>query len=155
MSGKTLKGLNAQVGDVFTSAGGADWKILSTTPKNQILENVSDGRRINYSHHFDLSTHWVLKSRAPVIKYGEWQVGLQVTAPADADIKPLGDGWVAYRLPIKPVVVEKELWLGSTSVAKGGLDVFINPRYCSPVAKITFNIVDGVPDCDSVRMTKL
>lgn len=151
----TLKELNAQVGDVFTySRGGTEWEVL----EGKRLKLLSTGFIATKAYpYWDTSKDWHLVSRAKSIKYGPWLLGLQVTVPADAEIKPLGDGWVVYRLPIKPVVLEREVFLGEThkSIHESGFDVFKTSKYCQNAHRITFNIVDGVPDCDSVKMTKL
>lgn len=151
----TLKELNAQVGDVFTySRGGAEWEVL----EGKRLKRLEGGFVNNVAYpYWDTSKDWHLVVRAKSIKYGPWQVGLAITKPVNADWKALSDGWVAYRLPIKPVVLEREVFLGEThkSIHESGFDVFKTSKYCQNTHKITFNIVDGVPDCDSIRMTKL
>lgn len=154
--GQALGNLKARKGDVFLANHG-------TGPSYEVVED-EEGKRLikcllyscsteSYDRYWFTSCHWVLKSRAPVIKYGEWSVGLEITVPKEADIKPLGDGWVAYRLPIKPVVVVEKHWF--IYPGQNGHGVTWNDLYAGNSHKITYNIVDGVPDCDSVRMVKL
>jgi len=153
MVGKTLKELNAQVGDVVQGCN-------KSKPK-WVIHSITSGR---YFAGEDFSCElcsdgygfgWEILSRAPVIKYGEWKVGLEVTIPDNgADVKPLGDGWVAYREVVKPVVVVKNLFLTPRDWAHQGF-ITCATHQRDAVCKISVNIIDGVPDCDSVKMVKL
>lgn len=67
-----------------------------------------------------------------------------------------GVGWykaLIHRAVKKPEVVEVVMW-GVADENRWGFDNLDEPAE-GDTHKITFNIVDGVPDCNSIRMEKL
>lgn len=129
MTGKTLKELNVQVGDVVQSLVtgheytlGADW------------ENEYN--------------NWVpfeVISRAT--KYTDWKFG---TAPDGADTHAMPDGTVAWRVKVEPKVESVTKYRRADN---GG---WTSSQSCTKTThKMTYNEIDGIPDCASVKMELL
>jgi hypothetical protein len=60
--------------------------------------------------------------------------------------------WVSYRVKPEPKAETIECqW----SYEKGGKDGYTHPKNSEATHKIVFDVVDGVPDCESIKMEKL
>jgi hypothetical protein len=137
MTGKTLKELNVQVGDVvqYIPLGG-----IST------ITEICDGRYYNDGHHRDYplvaSADFTLISRAK--KYTAWQF---TAAPENAETHTMPDGSIAWRVEIKPIFRTVEL-------TRQSLGQWF---YCCETGshKLTYTTIDGEIDCTSVKMVKL
>ena len=143
MTGKTLKELNVQVGDVVRPVGMMHTGIIIENGIEWIVKLFHDGIYYGVQSHYK-STHsgiplsnshlWVI-SRAK--KYTAWQF---TPAPKNAETHTMPDGAVAWRFVVEPVVKEVTkmlLW--------GNSDCYV----------FSFNTIDGVPDCASVKMELL
>jgi hypothetical protein len=102
------------------------WKYLTDTEKGALLLAYHEGKVIQFY------------SRA----YCQWLDCTSTGSPAWA-----GDD--TYRVKPEPVVVE----LTGACYSYGWVIDSHKDKWCSH--KVTFNLVDGEPDCSSVKMEKL
>jgi len=138
MTGKTLKELNVQVGDVVecVSAHG-DW-----LKKGKTYTVDHDMRVVGHDiTSLNVSTFRII-SRAT--KYTDWKFG---TAPDGADTHVMPDGSVAWRVKVEPKVERVVLF--------GCADEYSPHVVTSDTHCIIFTTIDGVPDCASVKMEVL
>lgn len=143
MTGKTLKELNVQVGDVVecVSAYGT-W--LENGKQYTVEDNMTVGD--NPVSSLNMSTFRII-SRAT--KYTEWKFG---TAPDGADTHVMPDGSVAWRVKVEPVVERVNIYVKPN---RKGDWVGTTLQHESCQHRITYTTIDGVPDCASVKMEVL
>ena len=152
MERKSLAEWNAQVGDKFYSRlAQKEYEVLA----DKHLKSLGNVKFPYSGYAWDNDRGWSLLSRAVPIKYGEWKIACEeIPLADDAQIINLDGGMVAYREVVKFVVAEKTYYLYKYKhTAQFGLKA--NEDFCPSSHKITFNIVDGVPDCSSIKMVKL
>ena len=130
MTGKTLKELNAQAGDVvkYVPLGGV-------TKITHVKNGKYYGTGYSSDRPYCSDPDFVIISRAK--KYTTWRF---TPAPENAETHTMPDGAVTWRAEVKPVVeevTEMLLW--------GNIDCYV----------FSFNTIDGVPDCASVKMELL
>jgi hypothetical protein len=128
MTGKTLKELNVQVGDVVKSVYTG---YLYPVRAMNIISNAD--------HHV---AKWEIVSRAK--KYTAWQF---TDAPENAETHTMPDGLIEWRVEVNPVVRTVELtrqplgqWFYSCETGSH---------------KLTYTTIDGEIDCASVKMVIL
>lgn len=123
MTGKTLKELNVQVGDVVFIMG----------DKFEIGENpYKIPGQIKTKHGFLYETHIPL-TIIRATNYTDWKF---CTAPDGAYTHAMPGGAVAWRVKIEPEL--------------GSMTVYFSDRF-----KFTYDTIDGIPDCSSVKMELL
>jgi len=144
MTGKTLKELNVQVGDVveYILMGG---KSTVTEVRNGKYYGTGESPDCPYCEDADFR----IISRAT--KYTDWKFG---TAPDGADTHVMPDGSVAWRVKVEPVV---DMVSAYYRMDWTGVMVIDQHDNCGEngIHRITFTTIDGVPDCASVKMEVL
>ena len=125
--------------------------ILDTTCEGEIDVIREDGkhpyRGDNLGHQFRII------SSAKADKYGPWQLATPTTPTTDdMQVSRGPDGEiVAYRVKVEPKVKEYETFFHIDKF--GGL--MVGGYTNVDTHKITFNTIDGEPDCSSIKMEKL
>ena len=138
MTGNTLKELNVQVGDV----------VQCVTASGHWLKcgeeyTVKDDNTVGGTHILALnqSTFRII-SRAK--KYTSWKF---TPAPENAETHTMLDGSIAWRVVVEPVI---EIVTKYRHADNGG---WTDIQYCkNPSHRLTYNTIDGVPDCAWVKM---
>ena len=138
MTGKTLKELNVKVGDVVS------------TERGTFRYTVALNEKVNMCDEFDMVeldelSGWHLISRAK--KNTAWQF---TPARENAETHTMPDGSIAWRVVVEPVVETVHKYRHADN--GGWTDI----QYCKdPSHRLTYNTIDGAPDCASVKMELL
>jgi hypothetical protein len=131
MTGKTLKELNVQVGDVVKSTHtGYSYEVQMVDMTNNSEWHVAK---------------WEIVSRAK--KYTAWQF---TAASENAETHTMPDGSIAWRVEVKPVVNIVTKYMRADN---GGWTAV--PKCTRVTHKLTYATIDGEIDCESVKMVKL
>ena len=150
MTGKTLKELNAQVGDVVRyhgRCGCGDYYVMNgPSPNGSKGQWLCRYKNVDWWNGWNSATdNLTIVSRAK--KYTAWQF---TPAPENAETHTMPDGAVAWRVVVKPVV---EMVTKYRHADNGG---WTDIQYCKdPSHRLTYNTIDGIPDCASVKMESL
>jgi len=153
MTGKTLKELNAQVGDVVRyhgHIGCGDYYVMGapspTGADSQWLCRFKNG---DWWNGWNSATdNLTIVSRAK--KYTAWQFS---DAPENAKTHTMPDGSIAWRMEVKPVVTPYRQ--GYKISEKHGRFTPVSELSHGATYVVELNLIDGIPDCASVKMVKL